>query len=231
MIRKQRQETVAFEYNAPKALVNDRHGVELKIEVKKVNNFHYDFRNIKGKYVIKVTPEQLRLHNYTITFKCKIKNTKKDPFLVTNTNLLHPSHYFDIIHDNCFGDDESTFIKIAPGHVYPFKVTFTTDVLSCASYKIPLSCDFQTSDNKDNFTIVRTFLTIIADNIAAEEEKTKSPFTSQPWKDVHTTPTRKSTQYTDKYQVPGKLKRLVNHRLQRFTSCVPVQNNFYDVFF
>ncbi|KAJ3642728.1 hypothetical protein Zmor_025486, partial [Zophobas morio] len=76
-----------------KALVNDRHGIELKIEVKKVNNFHYDFRNIKGKYVIKVTPEQLRLHNCTITFKCKIKNTRKDPIFVTNTNVLHPSHY------------------------------------------------------------------------------------------------------------------------------------------
>jgi hypothetical protein len=43
------------------------------------------------------------------------------------------------------------------GATYHFQVLFKSDVLSNASYKIPLTCDFQTIDEK-SFSIVRTFV-------------------------------------------------------------------------
>jgi hypothetical protein len=89
------------------------------------------------------------------------------------------------------------------GATYHFQVLFKSDVLSNASYKIPLTCDFQTIDEK-SFSIVRTFLAGVDDELETEEEKIKSPFTSKPWKDVKSTiSSTKDIFFVDDHPIPA----------------------------
>ncbi|EEZ97839.2 putative RNA helicase armi-like Protein [Tribolium castaneum] len=202
-----------------KALISDRHGIRLNVAPEPINNFQIDFKYYKGKYTTKVTPEQLRLHNSTITYKCTIQNAKKDdPVYITSTDIIHPSSYFTTKHPHVFGDDERSFILLQPGEQYTFKVVFQTDILARASYKIPLTCDIQTESKKESFTIVRSFLTLVQSQGEKDEKKGKSPFTSQPWKEVtKTVPTTKELPYKDKYPIPGKYIKILTYGIGAYS--------------
>ncbi|XP_044257882.1 putative helicase mov-10-B.1 [Tribolium madens] len=211
-----------FSYNEyRKALISDRHGVRLNVTPEPLNNFQFDFTYYKGKYTTKVSPEQLRLHNSTITYKCTIQNARHDAIYITSTNIIHPSSYFNAIHPHVFGEDRSSFIRLQQGEQYTFRVKFQTDILARASYKIPLTCDIQTEtiDKKEkSFTIVRSFLTIVEAQGKKNEKKGKSPFTSQSWKDVtKTVPTTKELPYQDKYPIPRKYMKILTYGIGSYT--------------
>jgi hypothetical protein len=205
-----------WQYNEfSKPLSNNRHGIVLDAQAEQVNNFRFIFKYIRGKYTVKVSSEQLRLHNKTISFKCTIANTRRDPIFLINSTLLHRCSYFTIKHTTDFEDD-NTLIRLLPGATYHFQVLFKSDVLSNASYKIPLTCDFQTIDEK-SFSIVRTFLAVVDDELDTEEEKIKSPFTSKPWKDVKSTiSSTKDSYFVDEYPIPGKYIKILSYGLDSF---------------
>ncbi|RZC39005.1 helicase mov-10-B.1 [Asbolus verrucosus] len=73
-------------------------------------------------------------------------------------------------------------------------------ILTSASYKIPLACDFQTVDNKQSFTIVRTFVSYLNSE-------------------------RLSVHYVDHYSIPPKYAKLLKHGLRPFDKMTSAEEN------
>ncbi|XP_018580188.1 putative helicase mov-10-B.1 [Anoplophora glabripennis] len=175
-----------FEWNRyKKALVNNRHGVEVDIQPVQVNGFTYNYTvdPKKGKHTIKITSENLRCHNNNLEFLCAVVNKRKNSnVILTSAILLHPYKLWSLTDlQNNLGD---SFVELEPG-APPYKVLvkFATERPVVGSYKIPVSFNFQTvGGNVDTFTIARALIVSVEDIPPAEEEAAaKSPFTNNDW--------------------------------------------------
>lgn len=207
-----------FEWNNyRKALVQNRHGVDVNVQPVQVNGFVYNYAvdAKKGKHIIQITSENLLSHNNTLEFSCNVINNRRNSnVILTSAILLHPYELWTISDPlNNLGD---CFVELEPGAPpYQILVKFSSEKSIIGSYNIPVSFNFQTvGDNVDTFTIARNLIVSVEDITLEEEAATKSPFTNYDWSDSVEIfpPTR--TRYRDMYPIPMDMYPLLKMGLK-----------------
>ncbi|VEN40612.1 unnamed protein product [Callosobruchus maculatus] len=176
-----------WEYNKyRKALVKNRHGVELIVTVQQVNGYIYDFStdDRKGKYTLKITPETLKSHHSQIEFKCTIRNNRKSMNVLIHPGyvLLFKHEYFEW-YDPQNNLNNEKYVELTPGSEYSVVVQYQDPECNVSDMKLPLSFTFQTVEPEPHrFSIVRSInISVGTRDEISNDETGPSPFKGQPW--------------------------------------------------
>lgn len=215
-----------YNYNNNKhALRGDRHGVQLIVEVVPLNGFEYDFTitpDKKGCYYLNMTPEKFKAHKHEVEFKCVIKNgrtKKEDPIVVTYAGVLHPYESFSMIDPNN-NIEQQKFLKLEAGASYEVKVKLTLQENHVSNFKIPIYFSIQTSNDEENkmksFSIARSIVVAIHNEIHEDIKIEKSPFTNSRWEKVRVIPpTRNYRVISDQFPIPPHYFRTLMFALEK----------------
>ncbi|XP_050302573.1 putative helicase mov-10-B.1 isoform X2 [Anthonomus grandis grandis] len=196
------------------SLRSDRHGVVVEVDVQKKNGFNYNFdttqKKTKGKYTLKMTPKEFYLHGCQVEFSCVIKNIRREKNVaMIYAGVLHPYEPFSMVDPN---NNMGKFPSLKPGGTYGLKVILKLDKCNVSNYEIPIFFSLQaySKQNKEsmmNFSITRTIVVIIQEDILEPDLFEKSPFTHNEWQKVQVHKHSKRYMPTDQFKIPQKYKR------------------------
>ncbi|KAK4883503.1 hypothetical protein RN001_006822 [Aquatica leii] len=176
-----------FEWkNYRRALVKNRHGVEVAVKLCDVIN-GYNLRHIHhaniGCYETKLTIIEANLQLNVVSYLFTVTNNQTNAVTMVAAKLLHPYPCFKLVDfEGSFG--QGVALELLPRASYSFKVTFQLEAVSVGTYSMPVAIDLKADRN--DFTIAREMLITIADEdfTFSNQSPVKSPFTSAIWKDV-----------------------------------------------
>ncbi|CAG9766696.1 unnamed protein product [Ceutorhynchus assimilis] len=181
------------QYQKNKRQCTDSNGVELQIDVKKLNGFSYDFTrepNNKGTHYLNMTPKTLKQHGNQVEFECRIKNArtrKRDPIVVTYAGVLYPYMLYSMTDPGGHTDQENFFV-VEAGRTNTYTVKLKLEENNVSNYKIPILFTVQTlnknldkKDKGEQFSFARSIVVAIHDLVIKEHQIEKSPFTNNPW--------------------------------------------------
>ncbi|KAJ8920487.1 hypothetical protein NQ315_005356 [Exocentrus adspersus] len=191
-----------------KALVRNRHGIEIDVHPKQVNGYRYNYteEEKRGKHTLKITPADLCAHNNKLEFVCVIKNKRRDSnVILTSAMLLHPIKLFSLTDTQ--GILKDNYARLKAGTSYTIIVTFNINKIVIGSYRNAISFNFQTiGEKEDTFTIARNIIVSVEEIICEPEAPTKSPFTSNEWHGIQrTVPPTKTQRNMCRYPIPPHL--------------------------
>ncbi|CAG9818274.1 unnamed protein product [Phaedon cochleariae] len=209
-------------YKYRKALVKNRHGVNVVVSLNRRNGYVYNFieDHKRGKSSLKITPQILISHQNTIEFPCKVVNTRRDSIMLTSCKILHCYPLFSL-HDPKNNLENGKVFELKPGAEYTVIVRFSSqDEVLIGGYKIPVSFNFQTKGKSvDTFSIARAINISVEEEIAEEEGQEKSPFKGNEWQPtVKIYKPTKNQKFQNSHIIPSVYFRCIKFGLQEWHS-------------
>nr|CAH7742468.1 unnamed protein product [Callosobruchus chinensis] len=217
-----------------KALVKNRHGVELTVIIEQVNGYIYDFINNdkKGKYTLKITPETLKAHGNQIEFKCTIRNTRKSMNILIHPGyvLLFKHEYYEW-YDPQNNLDNQKYVEVTPGSEYSVVIRYQDPECNISSMKLPLSFTFQTVEEKpQRFSILRSInISVGARDDISNDETGPSPFKGLPWPPgIEIMPPSPYRGYPSYHTIPQRYWGALLYGIDNYTYDLQILNELRD---